>query len=53
MVFEMIFAVQIDPNKVNVNAVSGSLNQISTHTRIINFDYGHYSRSIINFHKWL
>ena len=53
MVFEMIFAVQIDPNKVNVNAVSGSLNQISTHTRIINFDHGHYSRSIINFHKWI
>ena len=52
MVFEMKFAPQIDNNRVSVNAVSGTLNQVSTNTRVINFDYGHYSRSIINFHKW-
>ena len=51
MVFEMKFFAQIDHNKVNVNAVSGSLNQVSTKTRVINFDYGYYSRSIINFQK--
>ena len=51
MVFEMKFFAQIDHNKVSVNAVSGSLNQVSTKTRVINFDYGYYSRSIINFQK--
>ena len=51
MVFEMIFFAQIDHNKVSVNAVSSSLNQVSTKTRVINFDYGYYSRSIINFQK--
>ena len=51
MVFEMIFFPQIDHNKVSVNAVSSSLNQVSTRTRVINFDYGYYSRSIINFQK--
>ena len=51
MVFEMKFAAQIDHDKVSVNAVSGTLNQVSTKTRVINFDYGYYSRSIINFHK--
>ena len=53
MVFEMKFAVDINQNKVSVNAVSGTLNQVNTHTKIINFDYGYYSRSIINFHKWV
>ena len=53
MVFEMIFAVQIDHYKVTVNAVSGTLNQVNTITKIINFDRGYYSRSIINFHKWV
>ena len=51
MVFEMKFFAQIDHNKVSVNAVSGSLNQVSTKTRVINFDYAYYSRSIINFQK--
>ena len=51
MVFEMIFFPQIDHNKVSVNAVSSSLNQVSTKTRVINFDHGYYSRSIINFQK--
>ena len=49
MVFEMKFFAQIGHNKVSVNAVSSSLNQLSTKTRVINFDYGYYSRSIINF----
>ena len=53
MVFEMIFSVQIDRYKVTVNAVSGTLNQVNTITKIINFDRGYYSRSIINFHKWV
>ena len=53
MVFEMKFAVQINPNNVSVNALSGTLNQVTTKTRVINFDYGYYSRSIINFHKWV
>ena len=53
MVFEMIFAVQIDHYKVTVNAVSGTLNQVNTIRKIINFDRGYYSRSIINFHKWV
>ena len=51
MVFEMKFFPQIDHNKVSVNAVSSSLNQVSTKTRVIKFDYGYYSRSIINFQK--
>ena len=51
MVFEMKFFPQIDHNKVSVNAVSSSLNQVSTKTRVINFDHGYYSRSIINFQK--
>ena len=51
MVFEMKFFAQIDHNKVSVNAVSGSLNQVSTKTRVKNFDYGYCSRSIINFQK--
>ena len=51
MVFEMKFFPQIDHNKISVNAVSSSLNQVSTKTRVINFDYGYYSRSIINFQK--
>ena len=51
MVFEMKFFAQIDHNKVSVNAVSSSLNQVSTKTRVINFDYCYYSRSIINFQK--
>ena len=51
MVFEMKFFAQIDHNKVSVNAVSSALNQVSTKTRVINFDYGYYSRSIINFQK--
>ena len=51
MVFEIKFFAQIDHNKVSVNAVSGSLNQVSTKTRVIKFDYGYYSRSIINFQK--
>ena len=49
----MKFAVQINPNNVSVNAVSGTLNQVNTKTRVINFNYGYYSRSIINFHKWV
>ena len=49
MVFEMKFFPQIDHDKVSVNAVSSSLNQVSTKTRVIKFDYGYYSRSIINF----
>ena len=49
MVFEMKFFPQIDHDKVSVNAISSSLNQVSTKTRVIKFDYGHYSRSIINF----
>ena len=53
MVFEMKFVSDIDQNKITVNAVSGTLNQVSTKTKIINFDYGYYSRSIINFHKWI
>ena len=53
MVFEMKFASNIDPDKVTVNAVSGTFNPVSTNTKIINFDYGYYSRSIINFHKWI
>ena len=52
MVFEMKFTPDIDQNKVTVNAVSSTLNQVNTKTRIINFDHGYYSRSIINFHKW-
>ena len=52
MVFEMKFTPDIDQNKVTVNAVSSNLNQVNTKTRIINFDHGYYSRSIINFHKW-
>ena len=51
MVFEMKFFPQIDHDKVSVNAVSSSLNQVSTNTRVIKFDYGYYSRSIINFNK--
>ena len=51
MVFEMKFFPQIDHDKVSVNATSSSLNQVSTKTRVINFDYGYYSRSIINFQK--
>ena len=51
MVFEMKFFPQIDHDKVSVNAVSSSLNQVITKTRVINFDYGYYSRSIINFQK--
>ena len=51
MVFEMKFFPQIDQDKVSVNAVSSSLNQVSTKTRVIKFDYGYYSRSIINFNK--
>ena len=51
MVFEMKFFPQIDHDKVSVNAVSSSLNQVSTKTRVIKFDYGYYSRSIINFQK--
>ena len=51
MVFEMKFFPQIDHNKVSVNAASSSLNQVSTKTRVIKFDYGYYSRSIINFNK--
>ena len=50
MVFEMKFFPQIDHDKVSVNATSSSLNQVSTKTRVIKFDYG-YSRSIINFNK--
>ena len=49
MVFEIKFFPQIDHDKVSVNAVSSSLNQVST--RVIKFDYGYYSRSIINFQK--
>ena len=52
MVFEMKFVPDIDQNKVTVNAVSSTLNQVNTKTKIINFDHGYYSRSIINFHKW-
>ena len=44
MVFEMKFFPQIDHNKVSVNAVSSSLNRVSTRTRVINFDHGYYSR---------
>ena len=51
MVFEMKLFPQIDHDKVSVNAVSSSLNQVSTKTRVIKFDYGYYSRSIINFQK--
>ena len=51
MVFEMKFFPQIDHDKVSVNVVSSSLNQVSTKTRVIKFDYGYYSRSIINFQK--
>ena len=51
MVFEMKFFPQIDHNKVSVNVASSSLNQVSTKTRVIKFDYGYYSRSIINFNK--
>ena len=51
MVFEMKFFPQIDHDKVSVNAVSSSFNQVSTKTRVIKFDYGYYSRSIINFNK--
>ena len=51
MVFEMKFFPQIDHDKVSVNATSSSLNQVSTKTRVIKFDYGYYSRSIINFNK--
>ena len=51
VVFEMNFFPQIDHDKVSVNAVSSSLNQVSTKTRVIKFDYGYYSRSIINFQK--
>ena len=53
MVFEMKFVSDIDQNKITVNAVSGTLNQVNTKTKIINFDHGYYSRSIINFHKWI
>ena len=53
MVFEMKFVSNIDQNKITVNAVSGTLNQVNTKTKIINFDHGYYSRSIINFHKWI
>ena len=51
MVFEMKFFPQIDHDKVSVNAVSSFFNQVSTKTRVIKFDYGYYSRSIINFQK--
>ena len=51
MVFEMKFFPQINHDKVSVNAVSSSFNQVSTKTRVIKFDYGYYSRSIINFNK--
>ena len=51
MVFEMKFFPQIDHDKVSVNATSSYLNQVSTKTRVIKFDYGYYSRSIINFQK--
>ena len=51
MVFEMKFFPQIDHDKVSVNAVSSSLNQVSTKTTVIKFDYGYYSRAIINFNK--
>ena len=53
MAFEMKFVPQIDQNNVSVNAESGTLNQVTTKTRTINFDYGYYSRSIIGFHKWV
>ena len=51
MVFEMKFVAVIDQNEITVNAVSSTLNQVKTKTRVINFDYGYYSRSIINFQK--
>ena len=51
MVFEIKFFPQIDHDKVSVNATSSYLNQVSTKTRVIKFDYGYYSRSIINFQK--
>ena len=51
MAFEMKFSYQIDQNNVSVDAASDTLTQVSTKTRIINFDYGYYSRSIINFRK--
>ena len=51
MVFEMKFFPQIDHDKVSVKAVSSYFNQVSTKTRVIKFDYGYYSRSIINFQK--
>ena len=51
MVFEMKFFPQIDHDKVSVNAESSYFNQVSTKTRVIKFDYGYYSRSIINFNK--
>ena len=51
MVFEMKFVTHIDQNEITVNAVSSTLNQVETKTRVINFDYGYYSRSIINFQK--
>ena len=51
MAFEMKVVSQINQNDVSVNAASDTLNQVSTKTRIINFDYGYYSRSIINFQK--
>ena len=47
----MKFFPQIDHDKVSVNAVSSYFNQVSTKTRVIKFDYGYYSRSIINFQK--
>ena len=53
MAFEMKFVPQIDQNNVSVNAESGTLNQVTTKTKTIKFDYGYYSRSIIGFHKWV
>ena len=53
MAFEMKFVPQIDQNNVSVNAESGALNQVTTKTKTIKFDYGYYSRSIIGFHKWV
>ena len=41
MVFEMKFVPDIDQNKVTVNAVSSTLNQVNTKTKIINFDHGY------------
>ena len=49
LVFEMYYSGKTDQNQVTVNASSGTLNVSRTNTNT----FSDYSRSIINFHKYI